>query len=101
MSHIKKPLAIATAINTSIFLVETLGGIEARSSSLIMDGIHNFSDELAIICLWLAYLLPIKMSKNLQRGANVLNSIGIIVISALVVWQSIERIISPTPTVAI
>jgi Co/Zn/Cd efflux system component len=80
MSHVRKPLAIATAINTSIFLVETIGGIEARSSSLLMDGIHNFSDELALVCLWLAYLLPIKMSKNLQRSANVLNSLGIICI---------------------
>ena len=39
------------------------------------------------------------MSKNLQRTANIFNSFGLIALSGFVVWQSIERIIHPTPTV--
>lgn len=99
MSHVKKPLAFAAALNTTIFIAEGLGGFKSHSNSLIMDGVHNFSDELAMICLFLAYVLPIIMSKNFQRIANVLNSAGLIAISGILVWQSIERIINPTPTI--
>ena len=99
MSHVKKPLGLAAALNTIIFIAEGFGGIEAHSNSLIMDGVHNFSDELAMVCLFLAYVLPIAMSRNFQRIANVLNSIGLIIISGILVWQSIERIITPKPTI--
>ena len=99
MCHVRKPLALAAGLNTLIFAGETLGGFTGHSNSLIMDGVHNFSDELALGCLYLAYLLPIVMSKNLQRMANVLNSIGLIGISGFVVWQSVERIIHPAPTI--
>jgi len=50
-----------------------------------MDGVHNFSDELAMISLFLAYVLPIAMSKNFQRTANILNSVGLIIISGLLI----------------
>ena len=99
MSHVKKPLAIAAALNTTIFAVEIMGGLKAHSNSLLMDGVHNFSDELAMVCLFLAYVLPIAMSKNFQRIANILNSGGLVVISILVVWQSMERIIHPVPVI--
>ena len=78
MCHVRKPLALAAGLNTLIFAGETLGGFAGHSNSLMMDGVHNFSDELALGCLYLAYLLPIAMSKNLQRMANVLNSLGLI-----------------------
>lgn len=98
MSHVRKPLVLAATINTAIFVGEAFGGVKGHSSSLIMDAVHNFSDELALVCLCLAYYLPVKMSKNFQRVANMLNSIGLITISALVVWQSVERIIHPAVT---
>ena len=99
MCHVKKPLALAAGLNTAIFAVETLAGTVGHSNSLIMDGVHNFSDELALVCLYSAYLLPITMSKNFQRIANALNSAGLVVISGFVVWQSIERILHPAPTI--
>jgi cobalt-zinc-cadmium efflux system protein len=76
-----------------------ISGVKGHSNSLIMDGVHNFSDELALVCLLLAYILPITMSKNFQRTANLLNSVGLITISGLLVWQSIERLIHPAPTI--
>ena len=99
MSHVKKPLGLAAALNTTIFIAEGFGGIEGHSNSLIMDGVHNFSDELAMICLFLAYVLPLTMSKNFQRVANVLNSVGLVIISGLLIWQSVEHIIKPAPTI--
>jgi cobalt-zinc-cadmium efflux system protein len=44
----------------------------------------------------LAYLLPLRLSRNLQRSANLLNSVGLLAVSGLLVWQAIERLISPT-----
>jgi len=99
MSHVKKPLGLAAALNTTIFIVEGFGGMEGHSNSLIMDGVHNFSDELAMVCLFLAYVLPIAMSKNFQRVANLLNSAGLVIISGILIRQSVERIISPRPTI--
>jgi cobalt-zinc-cadmium efflux system protein len=99
MSHVKKPLAFAAGLNTAIFIGELFGGVIGHSNSLIMDGVHNFSDELALVCLYLAYLIPIKMSRNIQRIANVLNSVGLMTICGFLVWQSVERILNPGLTV--
>jgi Co/Zn/Cd efflux system component len=98
MCHIKKPLFLAVGVNSFIFIGELFGGVIGHSNSLLMDGVHNFSDELALICLYMAYLLPIKMSKNLQRVANMLNSVGLIMLSGFVIYQSIERLIHPSET---
>lgn len=99
MSHVKKPLGYAAALNTTIFIAEGFGGIKGHSNSLIIDGVHNFSDELAMVCLFLAYVLPITMSRNFQRVANLFNSLGLIIISGLLIWESIERVIHPASTV--
>ncbi len=66
-----------------------------------MDAIHNFSDELALVCLYLAYVLTVKLSKNLQRFANALNSVGLIFISALLILQAIHRLFHPVPILAL
>ena len=96
MAHVRKPLLFATALNTGIFLTEAIAGYHAHSLSLLMDSVHNLSDELALVCLCLAYLLPLHLSRNLQRSANLLNSAGLIAISGLLVWQAITRLMSPT-----
>ncbi len=69
--------------------------------SLIMDGIHNLSDELALVCLYLVYTLAAKLSKNLQRFANLLNSVGLIFISAILIVQAIHRFFYPVPILAL
>ena len=99
MAKVRKLLALAAGLNTIIFVGEMLGGAEGHSTSLIMDGVHNFSDELALVCLFLAYLLPVTMSRNFQRLANALNSIGLISISVFLIWQSVNNIIQPVPTI--
>jgi len=96
MAHVRKPLIAATVLNTGICVIEALAGSQAHSLSLLMDSIHNLSDELALVCLCLAYLLPLMLSRHLQRSANLLNSVGLIAVSGLMVWQAIDRLISPT-----
>src|SRR2546426_876815 len=70
---------------------------DRNSLSLIMDSVHNLSDELALVCLYLAFVLPLGLSRNLLRSANVFNSIGIVVLSGLLLWQATARFLNPAP----
>jgi divalent metal cation (Fe/Co/Zn/Cd) transporter len=99
MAHIRKPLGSAVSLNTAVFGLELWDGLRADSLALVMDAVHNFSDELALICSWLAYLLTFKISWGLQRIANLLNSLGLVAISAVLVWQAIDRILHPRPLI--
>jgi Co/Zn/Cd efflux system component len=49
MAHYRKPLAAAVALNSAIFVVEAVAGFAADSLSLVMDSVHNLSDELALL----------------------------------------------------
>ena len=96
MSHYRTPLTAAVVLNSGIFAVEAAAGYLAGSLSLIMDGIHNFSDELALLFLYLAFVLSQGISRHLLRAANIFNSVGLIVVSALLLWQALERLFHPT-----
>ena len=95
MAHRRKPLAIALALNTVVLVVEVVGGLRASSFSLILDGVHNLSDEIALAFLVLAYVLRTGLSGKLLRSANMFNSLGLIMICAFLVWQVIERLAEP------
>jgi cobalt-zinc-cadmium efflux system protein len=97
MAHVRKPLLLATALNTAVFVGEGVAGYQSHSLSLLADATHNLSDELGLVCLALAYLLPIRLSRHLQRSANLLNSVGLLLVSALIVWQAVERTFHPAP----
>jgi cation diffusion facilitator family transporter len=97
MAHYRKPIAAAVALNTAIFLVEAAAGYQAQSLSLIMDSIHNLSDEMALVFLYLAFILSQGLSRTLLRTANIFNSVGLIAVSALLLWQAVERLLNPAP----
>ena len=99
MAHYRKPLAAAAALNTAIFVVEAVAGFKADSLSLIMDSVHNLSDEMALVFLYLAFVLPHGVSRHLLRTANVFNSVGLLLVSALLLLQAVERILHPAPVV--
>jgi len=97
VAHHRKSVAAAAALNTAIFVVEAIAGLQADSLSLIMDSIHNFSDELALLFLLLAFVLPRGVSRTLLRSANLFNSVGLVLVSGLLLWQAIERLFHPVP----
>ena len=96
MAHHRKAVGAAVALNSAIFVAEAIAGVQAQSLSLIMDSIHNLSDELALVLLYLAFILSQGVSRNLQRSANLFNSVGLIAVSALLLWQAFERFLHPT-----
>jgi cation diffusion facilitator family transporter len=62
-----------------------------------MDSAHNLSDELALVCLYAAFLVTRGPSQRLLRAGNLFNSVGLIAVSGLLLWQAGERLFNPVP----
>ncbi|TMH30877.1 MAG: cation transporter, partial [Betaproteobacteria bacterium] len=97
MAHFRRQLAGAAALNGAIFVVEAVAGYGANSLSLLMDAVHNLSDQAALVLLYLALLLSSGVSRALVRSANLFNSVGLMAVSALLLWQAAERVLAPMP----
>jgi cation diffusion facilitator family transporter len=97
MAHRRKPLAVALGLNTGVLVVELAGGVQASSLSLVVDAVHNVSDELALGFLVLAYTLRTGLSGRLLRTANLFNSVGLLAVSAFLLWRVVERLCEPVP----
>src|SRR5918996_4099733 len=95
MAHRRPPLIRALQLNTAVLVVEIAAGIGANSFSLIMDGVHNLSDEVALVLLVLAYSLRAGLSGKLLRYANLFNSVGLLAISGLLILRVVERLSQP------
>lgn len=66
-----------------------------------MDGIHNLSDEVALLLLVLAYSLRTGLSGRLLRFANLFNSVGLLAICAFLIWRVVERLASPVEVIGV
>ncbi len=101
MAHRRRPLAVVLALNTAVLVVEIVGGFRASSLSLILDGVHNLSDEIALAFLVLAYTFRAGLSGNLLRSANLFNSLGLMTVCTFLVWQVLERLAQPVPVLGL
>jgi cobalt-zinc-cadmium efflux system protein len=101
MAHFRRQVGAAAALNTVIFVVEAVAGVQAKSLSLVMDSVHNLSDQMALVFLYLAFVLSSGLSRNLVRSANLFNSVGLIAVSALLLWQAVDRVAHPVPVTGI
>lgn len=81
MAHRRLPLMRTLQLNTAVLVVEIAAGIGSNSFSLIMDGVHNLSDEVVLVFLVLAYSLRVGLSGRLLRSANLFNS-GILIFAS-------------------
>jgi cation diffusion facilitator family transporter len=97
MAHYRKYMAAAAGLNTAIFLGEAVAGYQSKSLSLIMDSFHNLSDEMALVALWLAFIVSRGPSRTLLRFANIFNSVGLIAVSGLLMWEAVIRFLHPVP----
>jgi cation diffusion facilitator family transporter len=101
MAHRRPPLVRALQLNTAVMVVEIAAGIGSNSFSLIMDGIHNLSDEVALVLLVLAYSLRAGLSGRLLRYANLFNSVGLLTISAFLILRVLERLSHPVKVLGV
>jgi cation diffusion facilitator family transporter len=100
MAHFRRPLAAAAALNGAIVVIEGIAGYRASSLSLLMDAVHNLSDQAALVFLYLALVLSAGVSRALLRSANLFNSVGLVIVSALLLLHAAEHVMAPTPVAA-
>jgi len=101
MAHYQRQVGLAAAVNAAICAVEAAAGFGGGSLSLIMDSVHNLSDQLALVFLYLAFLLPQEPSRHFVRAANLLNSLGLVAMSVVLAYQAFHRLGSPTAIVGV
>jgi Co/Zn/Cd efflux system component len=100
MAHYRRTIGAATLLNTAISVGEGCVAFYSGSLSVLVDSVHNLSDELALACLYLAFFLPGYLGRQSQRTANLLNSAGLVAISGALVWEAIERLLHPVSVLA-
>ena len=92
-------LAFAVVLNGLIVIGEALAGIHANSLALAADALHNCSDELALVLLYLSYSRSRAGSARLNAIANGLNSFGILTIAVALVFLALSRLGEPPEVV--
>lgn len=97
MQQVRTALLGATALNTLVLGGEVIAGLGAGSLTLVADGVHNLSDELGLVLLCLATILGHGLSRAAVRGANLVNSAGLVAISIVLVAQAFSHLADPQP----
>src|SRR6267378_6530033 len=97
VTHLRRPLALALALNSLVVVVEFVAGGLTNSFSLLADGVHNLSDETALAALLIAYVLLRPASTRWLGVANILNTVGLVLLSGFVVWQAVLRLLQSSP----
>jgi cobalt-zinc-cadmium efflux system protein len=97
---ILKASLVATVAFTAI---EIVAGLESRSLALLSDAGHNFTDALALLLAAVGLYLQNKPADQFktygyQRAgviAAFLNASTLMVISAIIAWEAVSRILHP------
>jgi len=100
-------LAIALALIVGLMLVEVVAGVLASSLALVSDAAHMLTDAAALVLsLVVIRLVRRPAGGNLTFGlrrAEILsaqaNGVTLLVLSGLIVYEAIRRLIDPPPTV--
>jgi cobalt-zinc-cadmium efflux system protein len=101
----KRSLQLALVITTLFFVIELAGGILSGSLALVSDAGHMLSDVLALLlslgAITLAARLPTKERTYGFRRAEIfaalINSLLLVAVSAIILWEAYQRLLTPTP----
>lgn len=100
-----KRLGITIFLNILITLGQVIGGFISGSMALLTDAAHNFSDVLSLIMSYAANRIAgkkptIKQTFGFRRSeiiAAFANSVALIVIALFILYEAIQRLVSPVP----
>jgi len=100
-----KNLGVAVLLNAGITLAQAIGGIISGSMALLSDAAHNFSDVLSMVISYLANRLSKREATEKQtfgfRRSEILaafiNSATLIIISVIILFEAVQRLITPVP----
>lgn len=98
-------LGVAVLLNAGITVAQAIGGIISGSMALLSDAAHNFSDVLSMVISYLANRLSKREATEKQtfgfRRSEILaafiNSATLIVISVIILFEAVQRLINPVP----
>ena len=98
-------LVFTIFLNLLITIAQIAGGIISGSLALISDAIHNLSDTVSVVLAWFAQVLSRKPStpkstfgyKRAEILAAFINAIALIAISVYLIFEAVERLITPQP----
>lgn len=104
--HSNKNLKIAFFLNLGFTILEIFGGIYTNSIAIMSDAVHDLGDSLAIGTAW---FLEVKSKKaankrysfgynRLSLLGSVINALVLIIGSSFVIYNAINRIITPEPS---
>src|SRR5579863_7327991 len=101
---IRRRLTVALALSIAIFISELLGGWIFRSSALVADALHIFTDIFAVGFSLMALILSARPpTTTLTYGyhrievfASFANGISLFAITALIIYDAYLKIISPS-----
>jgi cobalt-zinc-cadmium efflux system protein len=105
-TNVSQPKLLFTIfLNLLITIAQITGGIISGSLALISDAIHNLSDTVSVSLAWFAQVLSRKPStpkstfgyKRAEILAAFINAITLIVISGYLIYEAIQRLITPQP----
>jgi len=91
-------------VATCIFAaLEVVAGLRAHSLALLSDAGHNFTDALALLLAWIAYLVQSRPANEVKtygyQRAGVLaafvNALTLVALAAWIFWESAIRIQRP------
>jgi cobalt-zinc-cadmium efflux system protein len=96
--------ALAILLNSGFVLTEVVYGFIAHSVSLLSDAVHNFGDVLGLLMSWGASVLVKRRAtqrysygyKKLTILAALANALLLVLTSALIVYESINRLNHPS-----
>jgi len=103
-----KNLGFAIVLNVGITLAQAIGGIISGSMALLSDAAHNFSDVLSMVISYLANRLSRREATEKQTFgfrrseilAALINSATLIIISVIIIFEAVQRLINPVPVSA-
>lgn len=99
----KKTLTISLVIITIYMAVEVIGGLFTNSLSLLADAGHMLSDAISLFIALMAFTFSSKIAdygktygyKRFEILAAVINGVTLILISAYIIYEAIERFQKP------
>lgn len=96
--------AVGIGLNVGIVVCQVVLGVFSSSLALIADAGHNLSDVLALILAWAAIALGRRRSslnrtygwRRMSIVAALINAITIFVVTAIVSWEAVQRLVAPS-----
>jgi cobalt-zinc-cadmium efflux system protein len=101
-----KNIALAFFLNFSFCIIELVGGLLTNSIAILSDALHDFGDSVALGLAWIFQKISGRKPtpqytygyKRFSLLSAIINSVILLSGSVFVIYESVQRILSPAET---